>query len=130
MEQARRMLNMRIKVDVYTQGLDENFREGVRENVRELFCQLHPQRVWLYLKNVRNMLLRDRTIGPKDKIATELEETIIMEGPEDSIAMGSILFPLHLTQVRRRLFTNSNTNSKPHLQKYDMALPPHVAQHP
>ena len=94
MEQARRMLNMRIKIDVFTQGLDEGFREGVRENLRELFCQLPPRRVWQYLKCVRNMLLRDRTIGPKDKIATELEETLIMDGPEDSIAMGSIFLLL------------------------------------
>jgi len=86
------MLNMRIKIDVFTKGLDEDFREGVRENLRELFCQLPPQRVWQYLKSIRSMLLRDRAIGPKDKIATELEETLIMDGPEDSIAMGSIFF--------------------------------------
>jgi hypothetical protein len=94
MEQARRMLNMRIKIDVFTKGLDEDFREGVRENLEELFCQLPPRRVWQYLKCVWNMLLRDRATGPKDKIATELEETLIMGGPEDSIAAGSILFLL------------------------------------
>jgi hypothetical protein len=52
MDQARKMLNMRIKIDVFTKGLDERFREGVRKDLRELFCQLSPQRVWLYLKSV------------------------------------------------------------------------------
>jgi hypothetical protein len=33
-------------------------------------------------------------MGPKDKIATKLEKTLIMDGPEDSIAMGSIFFLL------------------------------------
>jgi hypothetical protein len=106
MEQARRMLNMRIKIDVFTQGLKEDFREGVRENVRELFCQLPPRRVWHYLKQVRNMLLRDRSIGPKDLIATALEDDLIMNGPEDSIARGSISFPL--IQDRRHLLADSS----------------------
>jgi hypothetical protein len=97
MEQARRMLNMRIKIDVFTQGLKEDFREGVRENVRELFCQLPPRRVWFYLKHVRSMLLQDRSIGPKDPIATALEDDLIMNGPEDFIARGSISFPLTKT---------------------------------
>ena len=88
MEQARRMLNMRIKVDVFTKGLDENFREGVRNNVRDLFCQLPPRRVWFYLKHVRNMLLEDRNVVSKDK--TKLESDEVMDGPEDAIARGSI----------------------------------------
>ena len=46
LKQARRMLNMRIKDDVWSRGLDENFRESIRENVRELFCQLPVRRVW------------------------------------------------------------------------------------
>lgn len=109
MEQARRMLNMRIKIDVFIQGLDEDFREGVRENLRELFCQFPPQRVWLYLKNVRNILLRDRSMESKDTIANELKEALIMDGPENSLAMGSIIcFPL-LIQVPEPLFPNFST---------------------
>lgn len=57
MDQARKMLHMRIKIDVFTKGLDERFREGVREDLRELFCQLPPQRVWLYLKSVWDVIL-------------------------------------------------------------------------
>ena len=50
MDQAAKMLNMRVKIDVWTQGLDESFSEKVRENLRELFCQLSARRVWYYLK--------------------------------------------------------------------------------
>jgi hypothetical protein len=91
MEQARRMLNMRIKIDVFTKGLDENFREGVREDLRELFCQLPPQRVWFYLKQVRNMLLRNRNASPNDEMG--LESGRSLNGPEDTIAKGSISSP-------------------------------------
>lgn len=63
MEQARRMLNMRIKVDVWSQGLDENFRNGIRRNVRDLFCQLPVRRVWFYLKMVRQMILGSGKVG-------------------------------------------------------------------
>jgi hypothetical protein len=87
------MLNMRIKIDVFTQGLEEDFRRGVRENVLELFCQLPPRRVWFYIKHIRIMLLQDRTIGPKDLASTELESSLVMDGPEDAIARGSISFP-------------------------------------
>lgn len=85
------MLNMRIKIDVFTKGLEEDFREGVRENLRELFCQLPPQRVWFYLKHVRNMFLQDRSIAPNDM--TALESDVIVDGPEDAIAKGSIHSP-------------------------------------
>jgi hypothetical protein len=107
MEQASRMLNMRIKIDVFTKGLAEDFREGVRDNLRELFCQLPPRRVWKYLKYIRSMLLQDRTIEQKDKSATKLEEPSIMDGPEDSIAMGSNLF-FSFIQVCGHLYANCN----------------------
>ncbi len=101
------MLNMRIKIDVYTQGLQEDIREGVREKLRELFCQLPPRRIWFYLKQVRYMLLRDRSTGPKDKNATALEDGLIMDGPEDSIARGSISFPR--SQYYSHLLADSTT---------------------
>lgn len=84
------MLNMRIKIDVFTKGLKEAFREGVREDLRELFCQLPPQRVWFYLKQIRNMFLGDSTINLNDMDASAAETDLIMNGPEDSIAKGSI----------------------------------------
>lgn len=80
MEQARRMLNMRIKVDVWSQGLDKDFRVGIRCNVRDLFCQLPVRRVWLYLKMVRQMTLNSGKINRWESSP---------DGPEDVIAKGT-----------------------------------------
>ncbi|KFY53148.1 hypothetical protein V496_07858 [Pseudogymnoascus sp. VKM F-4515 (FW-2607)] len=79
LEQARNMLNMRIKFDVWSQGLNEDFREDIRENIRRIFSQLPVRRVWYYLKHVRNMVLRDRSI----------EGSVIADGPEDVVAKVS-----------------------------------------
>jgi hypothetical protein len=92
MDQARKMLNLRIKIDVWTQGLNESFREGVRDDLRELFCQLPPRRVWFYLKQVRNMLLRNRYAAPYDK-PEMYQAGLQKEESEDRIARGSILLP-------------------------------------
>ena len=56
MDQAAKMLNLRIKIDVWSQGLSKNQREDIREKLGQLFCQLATRRVWLYLKHVRFML--------------------------------------------------------------------------
>jgi hypothetical protein len=94
MEQARRMLNMRIKVDVWSQGLDEDFRVGIRANVRDLFCQLPVRRVWLYLKMVRQM-----TVNSGGKVGgwenSGCGEESSPDEPEDVIAKGRTLD--HLT---------------------------------
>jgi hypothetical protein len=86
MEQARRMLNMRIKVEVWSQGLDENFREGIRRNVRDLFCQLPVRRVWFYLKLVRQMRLNSGKAGGLENLG--YGEKSPPNGPEDVIAKG------------------------------------------
>ena len=63
MDQASKMLNMRIKIDVWSQGLSKSHREDIREKLGKLFCQLPVRRIWLYLKRVRLML---RTGTKKD----------------------------------------------------------------
>lgn len=91
MDQAKKMLNMRIKVDVWSRGVDELVRERIRKHVQELFCELPPRRVFFYLKSIRHMILegveRAETIGSK-KPDTEAPET----EPEDAIANASQLF--------------------------------------
>ncbi|OBT80013.1 hypothetical protein VF21_01127 [Pseudogymnoascus sp. 05NY08] len=79
MEQARNMMNMRIKFDVWSTGLNEHIRNNIRENFQRIFSQLPVRRVWYYLKHVRNIALRDRSI----------EGSVICEGPEDVIAKVS-----------------------------------------
>jgi hypothetical protein len=88
-DQARKMLNMRIKIDVWSKGMEESIRDEIRENLRELFCQLPPHRVWHYLKNIRYLQLSER-IKAED----------IVDGPEDVIAnctfnQESLFFFLH-----------------------------------
>ena len=100
MDQARKMLNMRIKIDVWSQGLDESFRAGIRENLRDLYCQLPARRVWYYLKLVRTMLLGG--IGAHGMVEPQPDPEDIMDGPEDIIINGkyslldepSIVIPL------------------------------------
>ena len=63
MDQAAKMLNMRIKIDVWSQGLNTSQREDIRQKLGQLFCQLPARRVWLYLKRVRFMLRRGKGKG-------------------------------------------------------------------
>lgn len=88
MDQARRMVKMRVKFDVWSQGLDEGFRDKIRNNLRDLFCQLPVRRVWLYLKYIRGMILGD--FGPWDGVMQE--SNVMFDGPEDTIARGSAFF--------------------------------------
>ena len=88
LDQAAKMLNMRIKVDVWSQRLDEHIRIEIREHLRDLFCQLPARRVWLYLKDVRRMHLQE---SGKGGTFESLDPDRIMEGPEDVIANGKCL---------------------------------------
>ena len=79
------MLNMRIKVDVWSQGVEEDMRQKIRGDLREIFCNLLPRRVWYYLKSVRFLELgkveNDRPHG--------LPSTAdVLTEPEDVIAEG------------------------------------------
>jgi hypothetical protein len=90
LEQSGRMLKMRIKVDVWSQGLDESFRESIRDNVRDLFCQLPVRRVWYYLKRVQYMILEGNGV---DGLANSgSKEVKSLNGPENVIAKGGILY--------------------------------------
>jgi hypothetical protein len=85
-----RMFNMRMKIDIWCKGLDEGFREGIREQVRDLFCQLPAHRIWYYLKFVRGVLLNDSRANWN--IRLDLDSDRILNGPEDTIARGDIFF--------------------------------------
>lgn len=81
------MLNMRIKIDVWSKGVDEDIRHQGRENLRELFCQLPPRRVYLYMKATRSMVLNERHRKEGLRSPKDLAEHIV-QGPEDAIAKG------------------------------------------
>ena len=83
MDQARRMLNMRIKIDVWSQGLSESIRGDLRDKLRELFCQLPPRRVWYYLKSIRLMHLSKGKSDPLHD--SRLTSGDMLDGAEDII---------------------------------------------
>lgn len=76
------MVKLRIKIDVCSQSLAEGQREQIRTNLRDLFCQLLPRRLWFYLKRLRLMQLTD----PLD---TTDATSQYMNGPEDVLVEGT-----------------------------------------
>ena len=84
MDQARKMVNVRIKIDVWSQGVEESIREEIRENLRDLFCQLPPRRVWYYLKRIRHLQLKGSINN--ESSGTSLQIKNLVDGPEDVIA--------------------------------------------
>lgn len=95
MDQAAKMVKMRIKIDVWSKGLDEEVREEIRDNLRDLFCQLPSRRVWYYLKHIRHMQIKGKQA--LRGIKSQLDADHLMEGPEDVIVNGkySSLDDLH-----------------------------------
>jgi hypothetical protein len=87
MEQAGTMRFLRIKIDVCTKGFREATREKIRENVRDLCCQLPARRLWMYLKSLRIMKL----CSPETFIET-LASGEFMDGPEDVSVKGEMYF--------------------------------------
>ena len=78
------MLNMRIKIDVWSKGLDERLRQQIRENLGAMFRQLLPRRMWYYLKEVRHLELgRSLHKMPFDSLP---RSDSVISGPEDVIA--------------------------------------------
>ncbi|KAJ4289800.1 hypothetical protein N0V90_011131 [Kalmusia sp. IMI 367209] len=83
LEQVKKMRFFRIKIDVTTQGLHERMREKVRNNLRDLFCQLPSRRLWMYLKTLRAM-----SLGTPETFLELLASDKVMYGPEDVIVKG------------------------------------------
>ena len=89
MDQAKKMLNMRIKIDVWSRGLSNSQREAIREKLGMMFCQLPARRVWLYIKSVRHMLRPGKGEKANQAIdGAELSSDIGIEGAEDIIVEG------------------------------------------
>jgi len=87
MDQARRMVKLRIKIDVWSKGLDERKRVKIRENLRDLFCQLPVRRLWFYLKQLRFM----EQIERPELFPDLVDDIPDMDGPEDVIVKGNIV---------------------------------------
>lgn len=88
LDQATKMVNLRIKIDVWSKGTDERIREEIRNHLRDLYCQLPARRVWYYLKNIRCMLLEGKKRNGLRFLMAELPKRssdLVMNGPEDVI---------------------------------------------
>lgn len=79
------MVNMRIKIDIWSQGLEESKREDIRRNLEDIFCQLPTRRLWYYAKHLRlrTMSLRRPGVFQGSNDDDTLDE--YMDGPEDVI---------------------------------------------
>jgi hypothetical protein len=87
MDQSSKMIKMRIKADVWSQGLSPETRDEIRERVRVFFCRdMAPRTVYLYLQGLRVM----ETVGPVAWRNGDMEKSraVGMGGLEDAIANG------------------------------------------
>lgn len=85
MEQSGRILAMRVKLDVWTQGAPEPWREKCRQTLEDMYFCLPAVRVSLYAKRVRHILL-----NPSEATGPELDlESDIFAKAEDAVAAGS-----------------------------------------
>ena len=90
MDQVNRMIKFRIKIDVWTKGLEESIREDIRRKLGDLFCHLPSRRLWFYLKRLRLMSLNE-----PESLSDPNRDVLDMDGPEDVIIKGNTL-PLPL----------------------------------
>lgn len=89
LDQAKKMLNMRIKIDVWSNGLDEIRRQEFRDQMARLFWQLPARRVWLYLKSVRFRLRPEKEIAAAQRVdISQLSIFDQSEHAEDVIVKG------------------------------------------
>ncbi|KAF2134927.1 hypothetical protein P153DRAFT_329801 [Dothidotthia symphoricarpi CBS 119687] len=84
MYQAEKMRFLRIKVDVCTRGFRETIREKIRDNLRDIFCQLPTRRFWIYLKSLRVM-----SLSSPETFEEQFASMDNMQGPEDVIVKAT-----------------------------------------
>ncbi|MCJ1471582.1 hypothetical protein MMC13_000222 [Lambiella insularis] len=100
-EQAAKMLKLRIKIDTWTKGLAEQQREDTRNNLRDMYCELPAQQVWIYMKRIRFMLTGGTILGWENNIEDSNLRAELLPGPEDVIAHMARMFtrPHHCRMI-------------------------------
>lgn len=89
MKQARLMLKLRVKIDSWSQGVEESVRHRNRGYLEDMYRQLPQRRVWFYLKYWRNMILPDPDISGFSPDRPQKPPT--ENNPEDIVAKGRYL---------------------------------------
>lgn len=87
MEQAGPMWKLRVKIDVWSKGLDESLRQRNRELLIEAYLRLPLHRVWLFLKHIRFAVL-GRVTGLQVEDKTQISGDACEQEPEDTIVQG------------------------------------------
>jgi hypothetical protein len=86
------MLYMHIKIDVFVHRSTEKVKQSVKASRGHFFAQLSNQRVWLYLKLLRNIYHLPQT-WVNEKIESQYQnvvKNITLQGAEDAIAQGKL----------------------------------------
>ncbi len=79
MDQSRRMLVLRVKIDSWSEGVDRAIRQRNRDFLNKIYLRLPPPRVWLYFKRVRLMQVSDMSSQDISQIENGLED-VLAEG--------------------------------------------------
>jgi hypothetical protein len=87
MTQAALMWKLRVKIDVWSHGLDESLRQRNRELLIEAYLRLPPRRIWHFVKLIRFAFLSKT---PRPEAEGELYDPLdpLVQGPEDTVAQG------------------------------------------
>ena len=93
-DQAGLMWKLRVKIDAWSQGLDESLRHRNRLLLIESYLRLPPCRVWLFVKHIRLAFL-ERSMG----FETEINFGDYFQEPENIIAKGKCLLSIFMQNV-------------------------------
>src|SRR5271168_1286294 len=93
MEQAALMWKLRVKIDVWSNGLDESLRQRNRELLIETYLRLPPRRVWFFLKRIRLAFLGQAArLEGENELYDQVD--LYVQEPEDTIAQGKCLLSI------------------------------------
>ncbi|KAG5937624.1 hypothetical protein E4U53_008166, partial [Claviceps sorghi] len=90
LDQAARMFALRVKIDVWSRGLDERLRQRNRDALIQHFLAMPRRRLWLYLKRWKLASLQDGGAGRPSAV----------DAPEDVVARAwRVVGPGRLNQL-------------------------------
>ncbi|KAH7023846.1 hypothetical protein EDB80DRAFT_698755 [Ilyonectria destructans] len=91
MEQSGLMWKLRVKIDSWSQGVDEHIRARNRRLLIDAYLRLPPGRVWFFLKRLRfeTLNLQARSLENMERKNGLPFQPDPVDGPEDVIARAS-----------------------------------------
>ncbi|KAH6876614.1 hypothetical protein B0T10DRAFT_610319 [Thelonectria olida] len=87
MKQSVLMWKLRVKIDVWSQGLDERIRQRNRELLIDAYLRLPPRRVFMYTRRMRLEFLS--RAFPGERLGTDVSSFLQQDDPENLIARAS-----------------------------------------